>query len=377
MILKNTNHQSSTGYWLLATGYSSQQPSTPPQASTGYWLLATGYSSSRRRGFTLIELLVVIVIIAILAALLAVAVFQALTKGKLTRNRVEIGQLESAVEAFKSRFHFYPPSRMRLYEINTGTTTNPYIADGSQLALDSLALLQQMFPRIDFSGNSGIIDWNGNGVYDAAAVDLEGDQCLVFFLGGIPVPATVSPTLTCQGFSANPKNPTSFTAGQNPIGPFFEFSSSRLVAITASYPGWANRLANRSTNFYSYLDAYGISNAGVIQAGAPYAFFSSYKSPNGYNRYYLSTAPYSDCATLGVWPYAQSATPTVYLKPNTFQIISAGSDGLFGPGSSPGTSTTFNMTWTPSTAGQVYPTGSPGYDDLSNFTGAILGSGQD
>src|SRR5207253_9071458 len=67
----------------------------------------------------------------------------------------------------------------------------------------------------------------------------------------------------------------------------------------------------RSSDLYSSRDTYG---------SVPYAYFSSYKTRNGYNRF-AST----DCPSLGVWPYAEALTPTVrYLNPNTFQIISAG-----------------------------------------------------
>jgi hypothetical protein len=103
---------------------------------------------------------------------------------------------------------------------------------------------------------------------------------------------------------------------------------------------------------------------------------------NGYNRY-LSFAPgsinvipgISDCQSLllpgGVWPYAQSwGTSPVYLNAQTYQIISAGKDFTFGPGSVPA----LGNTWAPSYAGQVYTQGQPGgYDDVANFYDRLLG----
>lgn len=64
-----------------------------------------------RRGaaFTLIELLVVIAIIGVLAAL----VFPALRAAKIgatrAKVRAELKQVETAIEAYKSRYGFYPP----------------------------------------------------------------------------------------------------------------------------------------------------------------------------------------------------------------------------------------------------------------------------
>jgi general secretion pathway protein G len=331
-----------------------------------------------RPGFTLIELMVVILIIGILFALVAAAVYGGLTKGKQTRNRVEISQLEEALEQFKQRFGAYPPSRILLSEIQAGYTG----ADPDGLKADSLAFLNKMFPRLNWSTvNTPItggakwqgVDWSGDTLQNAA-ITLEGDECLVFFLGGIPVPSQQSAGNGAHpgvlGFASNPANPADPTSTSR-IGPFFEFDTNRLVALRASGPGH---------HYYSYLDNYGLSDGfGKLLAGVPYLYFSSYKSRNGYNRYF-SVDNNSDCTTFGVWPYIQSgpaasapSSPIMYLKPNSFQIISAGADVTFGPGTPP----TGGVFWTPSTAAAMYPVSSPGHDDQSNFTGSLLGVGQD
>src|SRR5206468_4707691 len=109
--------------------------------------------------------------------------------------------------------------------------------------------------------------------------------------------------------------------------------------------------ANPIDGFPSYFDGYGRT---------PYAYFSSYKGSNGYNRYINYSNPYlplvpgspitSDCQALyqysrsafAPFPYAQSgmyaapqgvpgATPN-YLQPQTYQIISAGKNQFFGNG---------------------------------------------
>lgn len=220
-----------------------------------------------RSGFTLVELLVVILIIAVLVSLLAGAVTRALGTANRTRNRAEIGQLASAVENFKAKFGIYPPSRIVLVESGDYTPPAPAL---TQLYADSVATLRRLWPRLAFP-----IDWNGNGTTTQTFV-LYGDQCLVFFLGGIQDTASGRPA--CLGFSTSPTKPAlpPTAANMERIGPFFEFESGRLRAIHA--------VGGVTVPFYSYFDTYG---------GAPYAYFSSYKTRNGYNRYLaLGT---SDC----------------------------------------------------------------------------------
>src|SRR5207248_1877045 len=79
---------------------------------------------------------------------------------------------------------------------------------------DSIAVIRRMFPRIDTTGvwTAPGIDWNGDNTIQPGAAGvyvLEGDQCLVFFLAGIPgnYPPGLPPN--CTGFSTNPSNPAS------------------------------------------------------------------------------------------------------------------------------------------------------------------------
>ena len=97
----------------------------------------------------------------------------------------------------------------------------------------------------------------------------------------------------------------------------------------------------------------------------PFAYFSSFGESNGYNRYFYQFHD-SDCCLLQVWPYAESLDPSPhYLNPGTFQVISAGQDKTFGPGTSlPG-----GRTWSPSRPWAIDPRGR---DDLSNFFGGYF-----
>ena len=326
----------------------------------------------RRGGFTLIELLIVIGIIVLLVALTTAGVMKALDRGAEVRNRNEISQLASAVTAFEGAFHVdYVPSRIRLRE---DLNYAPFISN-SQYEADSYQYLLRLWPRLQGSNHGGKVgvDWDGDGVISANPIDLEGDQCLVFFLGGIPIQGGTPGT---QGFSSDQYDPSIAAApGSARKGPYFEFQSSRLFDRSG-------------LGFYSYSDTYTKTPPGTPAnwLGIPYAYFSSYKAQNGYLRYATTnTIPGnngSDCSTLGVSPYA-SGQNSQFMNPSTFQIISAGANGQFGRGSlalPPTWPSAPPPTWSPATAGSTPATWglankqpSAGLDDMSNFHSLLLG----
>lgn len=335
-----------------------------------------------RGGFTLVEILIVIVIIIILASFISAAVVKALGKAREVRNRAEISQLSAAVENFKSKFGFYPPSRLILCEVYSQYNQVP--AADSQLAADSVQFITRMFPQCVPQWQNPGIDWDGNNSV-SAPVKLQGDQCLVFFLGGLQAQAGGGLPPACLGFSTNPRNPADSTTSDR-IGPLFEFVPNRLVI------GYKNRPIHSEAAFYhAYVDIFGstdgfgtiLQRADVdLPDGQPYAYFSSYKTTNGYNRY-IQNYNSSDCVNLEVWPYYDG--PGRYLNPNSFQIISAGANRVFGPGGVPGPAANpWLNAWTPTTASQFYadgpavgPAATPGgkgRDDQSNFYDTLLGA---
>lgn len=285
---------------------------------------------SRRGGFTLIELLVVIAIIVILIGLVGAAVVKVLGKPVDMQNRKDIDDLHSAVEEFNQIYGVYPPSKILLS--NDPDQYDPTKGTATALGLQSAIYLQKIWKKLDLKQSH---DWSG-GTMPAGkwTVVLEGDQCLVFFLGGIP---SANPP-GCRGFADSASMPTNLSL-PNKAKRLFNFASERLF-----------RRSNHS--FYSYRDPYSFDDA------APYAYFAvKSKAKNSYDE--------NDCAGLGVKPYYEKVSPfRQYLNPESFQIISAGPDKTFGAATG--------------TGGVFYPSdpkvSAAAQDDTSNFHSQTLGN---
>lgn len=264
-------------------------------------------------------------------------IFRALN-GVGSRERQEITNLEMALKGFYNKYKFYPPSRLRLCDnFNTYQVSPSPVAN---LDDDSKNYLLKMFPNMQASWSKAGIDWNGNG-NTSDDVILHGDQCLVFFLGGIKTAKAEG----IDGFSTNPENPG--RQGTDRTRPYFKFQSERLKDL-------------RGNGYFSYLDRYN---------QRPFLYFSAYNTPNGYNRYGTTDCPDAPGGALGgmdVWPYQESAGQ--FLMLNTFQIISAGRNKQFGPGTVPPSP----YYWNKGTAADI---GAAGSDDQANFSRSFLNLG--
>jgi len=286
-----------------------------------------------RTGFTLIEILVVVAIIAILISLLMAAVFKSWSSGARVVCQTEIREMELAFSDAMKHFNNidYLP----------GTLT---LSESGNYPPQTAIVLQRMFGK-NILGHP--VDWNGNGTIDGGAVTLYGEELLVFYLGGIPsIPAGGTPTVT--GFSSDPGNPGNSskywdqsTANQvwlKPrILPFYKnFNSSRLVPSPVA-PG-----------FLRYKDPF------TPPGGNFYLYFSTQGGPNNY--------PGGQSAVPGApQPYFQGSPGSPqFFNPNSFQILSAGMDGIFGPGGQYDGS-------------QGYGLSGPGADDIANFSKSVLG----
>jgi prepilin-type N-terminal cleavage/methylation domain-containing protein len=306
---------------------------------------------ARRSAFTLIELLVVIAIIVVIIGLLLSAVIQLLSWQDVIQNRKDVDDLNKAVEDFKTKYNVYPPSYIVLsndpkqYDPNNplGLPAQQY-----QLNQDSAKYLRQIWPKLDLTQS---IDWSGGNMpaifgNQPWTVTLEGDQCLVFFLGGLQ---SLSPPGTL-GWANDSQNPTRLTLA-NKVAPFFNFLASRLYQRSPNH------------TFLSYKDVYG---------SQPIAYFSI---RNSTKNLYME----GDCASLQVYPYysIKNATGGIklqqFLNPDRFQIISAGRDMSYGAATGPAAPGNHPQgSWDP-----INPSVSAqANDNISNFSGSALGQPQ-
>ncbi len=340
----------------------------------------------RRRGFTLIELLVVVVIIATLIALLVPAIGAAVRAARNATVQAEINTIAQALEAFKSKYGDYPPSRIILNEngyipggaapliVNSGTMNSVDITP-SQLANRTQNAMRKFWPQATFSTSGAVwgpngpwYDFNGNGVRDfTQSYILEGHECLVFFLGGIPLQANGQ--LSVIGFGKDPVNPFSngivgngmYSANRN--APLYNFDGSRLAFTTgytgnSSYvpanPGYLDSLGHQdSQSFYAYFSTnngtgydpndINLASTNDVDSNST-ALALTFCTPLGFSAtspvISISPVPNPYTTGLSVPNKASNQSPT-YINAQSFQIISPGNDGAYGIGgmyaaSSPG-----------------------------------------
>ena len=256
-----------------------------------------------RRGFTLIELLVVIVIIGILMGLIIPAVMRAQSQVRMTAVSTEISQLDQAIATFKGRFGIEPPSSLTIPVIATGWT-----AENRQKVL-------RVWDQFDFATCGGLgATASTPGVYPAAAVNLNGAECLVFFLGGLN--SNPSGPAKLVGFSKNPRTPWS-TVGENRDGPFYDrFDIDRLVDIDGD-------------GAVEFLDS-------LPDQVLPLLYFSSqgknYRKTNSATAWddFDVNGGMTNAADMSmIYVGADNKTPE---RAQGFQIVSPGPDGVYGVG---------------------------------------------
>lgn len=219
---------------------------------------------------------------------------------RIAEVRNDMSQLSAGIAAFKAEFSIDPPSSINLYEQQTG-----WFSDRR-----TVSLIRRIWPRFDFTIER---DLNRDG--DASdTIHLTGAECLVFFLGGVVdgrQSSTGDPRILGPyvGFSKDPADP--FKTGGPRDGPFHDgFASRRFVDFDSD--GFAELLPYRS------------------QFEVPYIYLSSYGGA-GYRKQEAWVYPPWDKRNLRLHYTADAAGKSPF-KRDSFQLICAGFDNLYGPG---------------------------------------------
>lgn len=282
-----------------------------------------------RAGFTLLELMIVIVIIALLVGLVLPAIMSARGRARDAEVRKDISDLEQAITQFKVVYGIEPPSAITLY-------ANPTAWDAR-----SRGLIRQMWPQFNF-GNCGGASSPMTMVFtgipgNPATIELNGAECLVFFLGGV----VDGNSGAFVGFAKDPTQP--FAPANiitNREGPFFEFRGAMRVPLAATpvagNANWAGRLRDLDADWFpEYLDP-------LPQQVNPYVYFSTgggaYRTeaimgtPNWRN----TDGRYGGFILMNYAYYtgfnAMNVRASVAYNPRGIQIISPGADGEYGNG---------------------------------------------
>lgn len=311
---------------------------------------------NKRNAFTLVELLVVIAIIGLLMGLLIPVVGGVLRRAKNTRLRVELAQIDQAIEEYKNRYGDYPPD----------------FSDEAIVARH----YRKLFPKInrqelDLLANCMRSDGNNDGDLadpeDFSGHEVDRAEALVFVLGGYSKdparPFTgVGGPFEIIDENASRTSPLNFQINTSRENSLFDFPTDRLTIYATN-----NRYLSRDETDYQ-VRVYSRSNSAVlarqndlfpvfkgIGLNAPYVYFDSrtYASSLSGNNIYATEnvgniRPYSTEEAILEGGTVQGYKPA---NANTFQVISPGLDDRFGNvTSSTGTRTGFPYYF-------VYPTG--------------------
>lgn len=278
--------------------------------------------ASRRGGFTLIEMLVVIGIIILLVGLLVPAVQKARDSATRARTKNEISGLATGIENFKATYLVtYVPSGFVLapnYAPPFPNPTNAQQVAANRAYQESRDFYSKVWPKAISNGNTNVPQPPGSD--QGGAANLDGNQLLVFLLGGIPPQGTKGFTGAWagdrSGFLNSPTNP--FAVGLQTPG-----VAGPLQSATQAKPQFFDFDPKRVDQFGHFLDPY----------GTPYYFFGS-KYGNDYDLWGVFAAVINPTNLQGGFTPQGGygyMNPHVgldgkFVEPSGYQIISAGKD---------------------------------------------------
>ena len=237
-----------------------------------------------RTGFTLVELLVVIGIIAVLAALIVPAVFQARVSTRNAAIKAEIDMLHMAIMNYKNEFGSFPPGK-----------SNTHPTNGDKILRSHM---ERIFPRADFypyanQNNATIADRNkdqffvnygGDGLdNDGDGQTDEGDGSEVS--GYMDIGFNSAIEFFLNGYTSNPASPMKPLKNRKTL---FDFDEKRINKLYGEYYP-----TGKPESPYIYIPSSQYEAAGSIAEIDP--------------------------------------TTSTYYNPDTFQILCAGQDEIWGP----------------------------------------------
>lgn len=226
-----------------------------------------------RGAFTLVELMVVIVIIGLITAVAVPVVMQALTKARNAAIKAEIDMLHMAIMNYRNEYGSFPPCIDPAY----GVTAAPYVAGGP-----AAKHLGRLFPRCANPTATGAA-----AQFAGATQPITPLTAIVSWLGGY----TSDPTLPLTGGTRKR---------------LFDFDQARIDSALSYFP------SGKSKSPYIYIDS---SNYFI---GTAIPLF-----PIGTGTYFAHRVPNSPAGTF-------STLTQPAFNPDTFQILCAGRDEIFG-----------------------------------------------
>lgn len=261
---------------------------------------------ARRRGFTLTELLVVVAILAFLGALITPAVVRARAAARSAVIKKELDQLHQAMTVYGTKYVEFPPC------------WSPNIVIGGTLITSTNAAatyLQRLFPRstntavshpVNFGRQSaGLTFWNQSAVFRACR-EITPGVALTAWLHGY-IPSNINRLAPVVSDQMNPFGFTSGTITNNyfmPRAKLFDFDYTRVSTGTADYGAYRPPRCPNSP--YVYIDA---ASYGPAATPTPYPVVTS-----------SGTTLYA----------AEKRDASTFFNPDTFQILCAGPDGIWG-----------------------------------------------
>ena len=229
------------------------------------------------RGFTLVELLAVIMIIALLMGLLTPAVMRALTSARNAAIKAEIDMLHMAIMNYKNEYGSFPPALDLL--TTSGSSAGRH--------------LSRVFPRCP-SANvaTQLAAPFGAAPFSGFPPQITGTNALVYWL---------------YGYTDDPTSPLIPASGRKVL---YDFDRSRISSSGAYAP------SGKPNSPYLYITS-------SLYNSLPYNFVLTPGSPGAFRETYAGdTTPFTN-----VGPETND-----FFNKETFQILCAGRDELFGTG---------------------------------------------